>query len=126
MITVDQAKEYLAEMGVTLPDFMVALLVERANSINDCLDEHYDSGTAALIQLYLMGLFGMSQGGRYIASQSAPSGASRSFRYPSLAEGWRTVLGLLRSLDTHGCTDDLIPVDPTSAKGGVMSFSADC
>uniref|UniRef100_UPI0027DC50D8 DUF7370 family protein n=1 Tax=Leptospira borgpetersenii TaxID=174 RepID=UPI0027DC50D8 len=75
MITTEQAKEYLKSVGITLPDFILEALVEQANSIQECLDAHYQPATALLIQMYLLGLMGLGQGDRYISSQTAPSGA---------------------------------------------------
>ncbi|HIE3928612.1 DUF7370 family protein [Pseudomonas citronellolis] len=127
MLTTDQAKEYLASVGITLPDFLVDLLVGQANSINDCLAEHYDSATATLIQLYLVGLLALAQGDKYISSQTAPSGASRSFRYQGFADRWKGTLNLLRGLDKYGCASELIPADPTqTAHGGLWIASAGC
>lgn len=128
MITTAQAKEYLESVGIALPDFIIDALVERANSIQECLDAHYPAATALLIQMYLLGLMGLGQGDKYISSQSAPSGASRSFRYGSFADRWKGSLGLLRGLDKNGCASALIPADPTQqafaglwvAKGGCM------
>lgn len=126
MLTPEQANEYLASVGITLPDFLVVLLVGQANSIELCLEEHYDDATATLIQLYLLGLLTLAQGDKYISSQTAPSGASRSFRYQDFDDRWNGTLNLLRGLDKYGCTDDLIPDNPTQkahaglwvAKGG--------
>ena len=129
MVTTDQAKEYLEGQGITLPDFVVAALVEQANSIQDCLDANYTPATALLIQLYLLGLMGLGQGDRYLSSQTSPSGASQSFRYRDFADRWRGAMSLLRGLDVHGCATGIIPSDPTNtahagmwvAKGGCMS-----
>lgn len=128
MVTQEQAKEYLVSQGITLPDFILAALVEQANSIQECLDANYTPATALLIQMYLLGMLGLGQGDKYISSQSAPSGASRSFRYGSFADRWKGSLVLLRGLDKFGCADALIPADPTQkafagiwiAKGGCM------
>jgi hypothetical protein len=129
MVTVEQAQEYLEGQGITLPDFVLAALVEQANSIQDCLDANYTPATVLLIQLYLLGLMGLAQGDKYLSSQTAPSGASRSFRYQSFADRWRGAMSLLRGLDKHGCATGLIPPDPTQTahaglwigKGGCMS-----
>ncbi|HEJ7948966.1 TPA: hypothetical protein SMI10_005264, partial [Serratia liquefaciens] len=51
MVTIEQAKEYLQSQGITLPDFVLSALVDQANSIQACLDEHYPESTALLIQL---------------------------------------------------------------------------
>ena len=120
MITTEQAKEYLDSVGVNLPDFLLSALVEQANTISECLDQHYSPAVALLIQCYLLGLMGLAQGDKYISSQTAPSGASRSFRYMAFADRWKGLLGLLRGLDKHGCATDLIPPDPTTvAHGGI-------
>lgn len=128
MVTSEQAKEYLDSVGINLPSFILDALVEQANSIEMCLSANYSPATALLIQSYLIGLMALAQGDKYISSQSAPSGASRSFRYGSFADRWKGSLGLLRGLDKNGCTSALIPADPTQqafagiwiAKGGCM------
>lgn len=128
MVTLEQAKEYLTGQGIDLPDFILLALVEQANSIQDCLDAHYPAATALLIQMYLLGLMGLGQGDKYLSSQSAPSGASRSFRYQSFGDRWSGATALLRGLDKFGCANGLIPPDPTKkafagiwiGKGGCM------
>ncbi|EPD4820517.1 DUF7370 family protein [Salmonella enterica subsp. enterica] len=131
MITTEQAKEYLESVGITLPDFILQAIVEQANSIQECLDAHYPPATALLIQTYLLGLMALGQGDRYISSQTAPNGASRSFRYQSFADRWKGYLSLLRGADKFGCTNGLIPRDPTNTafagiwigRGGCMCGS---
>ena len=123
MITIEQAQQYLSSVGITVPDFMLEALLEQAESIEDCLDLHYSPATATLIQCYLLALFALGQGDKYISSQTAPSGASRSFRYLGFADRWRSSLALLRGLDKHGCADHLIPPDPTGAASGAMWIS---
>lgn len=114
MVTLEKAKEYLTGQGIELPDFILSALVEQANSIQECLDSHYPSATALLIQMYLLGIMGLGQGDKYISSQSSPSGASRSFRYQSFSDRWSGALSLLRGLDKKGCASGLIPPDPTN------------
>ncbi|MDK1059102.1 DUF7370 family protein [Cronobacter sakazakii] len=128
MITSEQAKEYLDGVGINLPSFILDALVEQANSIETCLSANYSPATALLIQSYLIGLMALGQGDRYISSQTAPSGASRSFRYQSFADRWSGSLSLLRGLDKYGCATSLIPPDPSNkafagiwiGKGGCM------
>jgi hypothetical protein len=113
-LTLEQAKEYLASVGINVPDFMLQLLVDQVNSIDACLTAAgYSNATAILIKLYALGLMTLAQGDKYISSQTAPSGASQSFRYASLSDRWKGGLGLLNGLDKTGCTDSLIPPDPT-------------
>ncbi|MBH2662550.1 hypothetical protein I5P64_05875 [Serratia ureilytica] len=128
MVNKEKAKEYLESQGITLPDFVLDALVEQVNSIQECLDANYPASTALLIQLYLLGLMGLGQGDKYISSQTAPSGASRSFRYQSFSDRWKGALNLLRGLDKKGCATGQIPPDPTNkafagvwiGKGGCM------
>lgn len=127
MVTIEQAKEYLDSVGITLPDFILQALVNQANSIQDCLDSHYPASTALLIQLYLIGLMGLAQGDKYISSQTAPSGASRSFRYQSFSDRWKGSLSLLSGLDKFGCTNGVLPPDPTvSAYVGIWIGKGGC
>lgn len=127
MVTKEKAKEYLESQGITLPDFVLDALVEQVNSIQECLDANYPASTALLIQLYLLGLMGLGQGDKYISSQTAPSGASRSFRYQSFSDRWKGALNLLRGLDKKGCATGLIPPDPTNkAFAGVWIGKGGC
>lgn len=127
MVTVEQVTQYLEGQGITAPDFVIAAWTESANSIQECLDENYSASVALMIQLYLIGLFGLANMDRYISSQTAPSGASRSFRYQGFAERWRGMLALLRGLDKHGCVTDLLPPDPTqTAHGGIWVAKGGC
>nr|MBO2511804.1 hypothetical protein [Gammaproteobacteria bacterium] len=127
MVTAEQAQQYLRSQGVDLPDFILAALVEQANSIQECLDANYTPATALLIQMYLLALMGLGQGTQYLSSQTAPSGASRSFRHLSFADRWKGALALLRGLDTHGCADGLIPPDPTvTAHAGLWVAKGGC
>jgi hypothetical protein len=57
-----------------------------------------------------------SSGARRIKSQSAPSGASRSFEYGDDGVTW--LRDTLSRLDTSGCTGEL----PISAGNGVGFF----
>lgn len=127
MLTLPAAQEYLQAIGVSIPDSVVGLLVGQVNSINDCLDINYPPATADLIRLYLLGLLGTANADRYVSSQASPSGASQSFRFKALGDRWRSLLGLLKKLDTHGCTDDLIPPDPTDGNhAGIWTAKGGC
>jgi len=127
-LTLEQAQQYLATLGITLPDFLLQILVGQANSIDACLiGAGYPNATALLIKLYLLGLLSIAQGDKYVSSETAPSGASRSYRYKSLGDSWRGVSGLLRGLDKAGCASDLIPPDPTgTAHAGLWIAKGGC
>ena len=129
MITIEQAQQYMKSQGIdNVPDFILDAWVEQLAAVQECLSANYPPGTALLIQAYLLALFALGQADKYISSQTAPSGASRSFRYGSFADRWKAQLALLRGLDKHGCATELIPPDPNAkayaglwvAKGGCI------
>lgn len=126
MITLAQVKQYLSSQGIdNVPDFILEAWIGELGAIKDCLDG-YSVSTALLIQAYLIALFALAQGDKYISSQSAPSGASRSFRYQSFSDRWNGQLALLRKADKNGCTSDLIPANPNSANGGIWLARGGC
>lgn len=129
MITIEQAQQYMRSQGIdNVPDFILAAWVEQLAAVQECLTANYSPATALLIQAYLLALFALGQADKYISSQTAPSGASRSFRYGSFADRWKAQLALLRGLDKYGCVTELIPPDPNAkayaglwvAKGGCV------
>ncbi len=120
-ITIDEARELLASVGIVLPDFILQRLVNKANSIIPCLvGNGYSADDAALIMLYLVGLMGTVLGDRYVTSQTAPSGASQSFRFGSVGERYDAIYGWLSLLDTHGCAAALIPPNPHEATAALF------
>lgn len=120
MPTLDELKAYLASIGITPPDFILEAWLEAVAAMQTCLDEHYPPATAKLIALYTLGLFGMATGDRYVSSQTGASGASQSFRYKSLADGWKAQLSMLSKLDPYGCSTPYIPENPTAPTFGAM------
>lgn len=125
--TLDQLKEYLTSIGIPLPpDFILQAWLDTVAVIQSCLDgAGYPESTQLLIYLYLLSLFGISNGDKYISSQTAPSGASQSFRYNNMIDRYRSTLALLNGLDTSGCTDDLVPAEP-GAKAGLWVSKGGC
>lgn len=120
MVTTEQARGYLDSQGIELPDIILDLMVEQANSVNECLDANYPASTATLIQLYLIGLLGLTQANKYVSSQTGPNGASQSFRYVDFNKKLKAARTLLYSLDKHYCTAELIPADPeATAHAGI-------
>lgn len=111
-LTLADVQTYLKTIGIVLPDFMVQIFLEQADSIDECLALNYSPGVAKLIKLYLIGLMGLPAMDKYVSSHSAPSGASESYRYGSFADRWRSGYSLLSGLDPKGCATALIPPDP--------------
>lgn len=120
MPTIDELRTYLATLGITPPDFMLEAWLEAIVDMQACLTEHYTPNIAKLIALYALGLYGVASGDRYVTSQSAPSGASQSYKYATLADRWKMQTGLLRQLDKYGCAAPFLPADPTSNSIMVM------
>lgn len=121
MLTIDQAREFLASLGIVLPEFLLEALVDQVNTVYQCLvDAGYPASTITLILTYLLALLGVVQTYKYVTSERAPSGASRSYKFGTLADGYDMYLSLLRMWDKTGCTNDLIPPDPTDDSSGGM------
>lgn len=126
MPTLAQVQEYLASIGIILPSFIVQAMLDDAATIEACLvGAGYSASTKLRIYLYLIALSGIVSGDRYISSQSAPSGASQSFRYGSMTDKYRATLSALRALDTSGCTDSVVPAEP-GAKAGLWVSTGVC
>lgn len=119
-ITADQLNEYLAGQGIdALPSFVTAAIVELANDSNlaECFAANgYTDAAQTMLGLYLAYLLAMANYPRYITSQSAPNGASRSFSTPQMADMWAGTLSALRLFDPAGCMTDVLPADPTKPK----------
>lgn len=127
MLTLQQAKAYLASIGIAPPDEIINAWLSLFDSIQDCLDASgYDGATQVLILSYLIGLFGLSGGNMYISSQSAPSGASRSFRFAELRNAWKGHIGMLRMLDPKGCTNSLVPAAPDKKSAAFVVVTGGC
>lgn len=114
-MTLDEAKEALSGMGIEPPDVVISGWLSLFDSAQDCLDEHYTDDVQALLFYYLIGLYGLTTGVRYVSSETAPSGASRSYRYGNVGELWRANHAALRLLDRFDCLGKLIPTNPTKA-----------
>lgn len=115
-LTLAAAKEWLASLGLSIPDPVLQLLIDQINAVDECLTANsVPAGTALLMKYYILALLGVTQGNKYITQQRAPSGASQSYAFGTLADGYKQYATLLRSYDKFGCFDDLIPDDPTAA-----------
>ncbi|EAW1665909.1 hypothetical protein AXM42_18420 [Salmonella enterica subsp. enterica] len=108
-ITAEQVKQQLYALGYdSVPDFMIDAYLCKLASIEPCLiGAGYDDCDMVLIQVYAVTLMVLTAYTQRIKSQSAPSGASRSFDYGDNVLNMRDAL---LALDTSGCTSDL-PID---------------
>lgn len=126
MPSLDQVQEFLRGIGINLPDFLVQAMLDEAATIQACLTgAGYSASTQLMIYLYLISLMAIVASDRYISSQTAPSGASQSFRYNSFIEKYRGMKSALSALDTSGCTTSLVPAEP-GASGGLWVSTGGC
>lgn len=114
MITAEQAAEYLdASLGVTLPDFIVQAAVDEVAALESAMvDAGYSATRLAMVQSMAVAILAAAGDPRRIASQGAPSGASRSFQ-----NGGKALTALRRSLaaqDSAGITAALVGPDPAA------------
>ncbi len=127
MLTIQQAQQYLSSIGLAPPEPIIMAWLDQFNKLQDCLDgAGYSGATQSLILSYLIGLYGLSGGNMYISSQSAPSGASRSFRFADLRNAWKGHIGMLRMLDPKGCTNSLIPAAPDKKSAAFIVVTGGC
>ena len=115
MITATQATQYLDQaLGITVPGFLVdAAVAKVATAEAAMVSAGYSAADQVLIQCMAVALIAAAGAPRRIASQGAPSGASRSFKNPDgdLSALRRSLL----ALDTAGTVTALIGPDPATA-----------
>lgn len=105
-ITLGDVKPLMAELGFSVPDAVLQLLLDQVNATSICMDvAGYSESLQKLMLIYAAARLAALSGARKIVSQSAPSGASRSFTYDS--SGTDYLYRQLLSWDTNGCLGGL-------------------
>ena len=104
LINKSEVKLFIDELGFSIPDSLLDLLIEQVGKHETCLLQ-YGETTAKLLAIYSVARLASLSGARKIASQSAPSGASRSFNYDS--SGTDHLLTQIRIWDKNNCLSDL-------------------
>lgn len=105
-ITLEDVKPLMAELGFTVPDAVLQLLIEQVSAASACMDgAGYSESLQKLLLIYAAARLAALSGARKISSQSAPSGASRSFTYDSA--GTDHLYKQILSWDTNGCLGGL-------------------
>lgn len=105
-ITLDDVKPLMAELGFTVPDTVLQLLLDQVSAVSVCMDgAGYTESLQKLLLIYAAARLAALSGARKIASQSAPSGASRSFTYDS--SGTDHLYRQILAWDTNGCLGGL-------------------
>lgn len=112
MITATQATQYMDEaLGITVPSFVVdAAVASVATAEAAMTTAGYSASTQTLVQCMAVAIIAAAGDPRRIASQSAPSGASRSFKYADNA--LTAMRRSLAALDSAGTVTALIGPDP--------------
>lgn len=114
MITSTQASQYLDQaLGVSVPEFIVQAAVDKVATAEAAMvTAGYSAADRTLIQSMAVAIIASGGSARRISSQSAPSGAGRSFKNQddALTQLRRT----LTSLDTASTVTDLIGPDPAT------------
>lgn len=109
-IGLEEARAMLDELGFTSPNALLELYVEQTNTLDKALNgAKYREETQKLIKLYLVAILAISSGARRIKSESAPSGASRTFEYGNDVIG--RLKSAIRGIDPNGCANELLPKD---------------
>lgn len=104
-LTQSDIAKFIADRGLSVSDVVLGIILEKLESIQDCLSKHYSDADRKLITLYAATLLAEAQGGRKISSQIAPSGASQSYAYND--DSSKQLLESLQALDVMGCTGSL-------------------
>jgi len=93
-ITLDDVKPLMAELGFTVPDTVLQLLLDQVSAVSVCMDgAGYTESLQKLLLIYAA------------ARLAALSGASRSFTYDS--SGTDHLYRQILAWDTNGCLDGL-------------------
>ena len=103
LINKSQIKSFIDELGFSIPDSMLELLIQQVSQHETCLLQ-YGEATAKLLAIYSIARLASLSGARKIASQGSQSG-SRSFNYDS--SGTDHLLTQIRVWDKNNCLSDL-------------------
>lgn len=103
LINKSEIKSFIDELGFSIPDSMLELLIQQVSKHEACLLQ-YGEVTAKLLALYSVARLASLSGARKIASQGSQSG-SRSFNYDS--SGTDHLLTQIRVWDKNNCLSDL-------------------
>ena len=103
LIDKSEIKSFIDELGFSIPDSMLELLIQQVSKHETCLLQ-YGEVTAKLLALYSVARLASMSGARKIASQGSQSG-SRSFNYDS--SGTDHLLTQIRVWDKNNCLSDL-------------------
>ena len=115
MITLAEATAYLDEaLGIKVPAFIVQAAVDEVAALEAAMvTAGYSAATRARIQAMAVAIVAGADSARRIQSQSAPSGASRSFE--NADDAVTALRRSLAALDTAGVTAAAVGPDPSTS-----------
>ena len=114
MISAADAQQYLDQtLGVTVPGFLLRSAVEAVETVEPAmLAAGYSEDVQVRVQAMAVAIIAAAGSPRRLNSQSAPSGAARSFKYSE--QDLTALRRSLAALDTAGTTAALIGPDPST------------
>jgi hypothetical protein len=110
VISAEQAQQFLSEsLGISVASFLLDAAIAKVAAAESAMEEAgYSAPDRVIIQTYAVAIIA-GTAARQIASQSAPSGASRSFKYADKALA--ALRAALAALDTAGTVTDIVGVE---------------
>lgn len=122
-----QAKQYLAGMGLSIPDFEIEDIIAEIDEKKECLESNYPDYVIRRIYRYLLAMIASVQISQYISNRGLSGGLYQGFTYKGANDLYNGQLALLKSIDTSGCVDSVIPSSPfKKAKAFIMTVTGGC
>jgi hypothetical protein len=114
VISTTQAQQYLDEvLGIKVPSFLLSAAVEKVEAAEPAMvAAGYSDANQVLVQCMAVALVAAAGDPRRISSQSAASGASRSFKYRE--SDLSALRRSLSALDTAGTVAAIVGPDPSA------------
>jgi hypothetical protein len=115
VITKAQAQDYIdGALGISVPSFILAAAIEAVEACEPAMaDAGYSDAKQTLVQSMAVALVAAKGSPRRIASQAAPSGASRSFFNDK--DALSRLHRALAAEDTAGTVTQVVGPDPAAA-----------
>lgn len=121
-ITIEQVRELMGADYASVPDSTISMLTTLAGAMDECLESSYPDNLELqeAIKLYAICHMTAVTAGKQTKSQSAASGAGRSFEFIASKEGIQlTSYGrMVQSLDGAGCFEGAFPQGNQFQSGG--------
>ena len=101
-ITLSDVKPMIEQMGFTVPDALLTMLLGEVNTASECMEKNgYSDNLQSLLLIYAVCRLASLNGAQKLTSQRAPSGAARTFSYD--ASGTDGIYDQIIGMDKAGC-----------------------